>query len=162
MVPVVTHTLAFATGSWLNSRPERLPFATLVLWAAAVLLSHREVSPLDFKASKLIWLYVHIALASLSGALVKTRLGPSPIHQSGPKPNNAQIEGALQCPITREAMTDPRVLSCGHSVDGSGLSGLLRLTPQLCPVCRRPILSAAPNFTLRSVLEALHSGPESQ
>ena len=39
----------------------------------------------------------------------------------------------FQCPVTLETFTEPRVLTCGHTIDRVVLESL---TEKVCPVCR--------------------------
>jgi hypothetical protein len=69
----------------------------------------------------------------------------------------ARMNEILECPITKDVMDEPVVLSCGHSFESSAIRRHLKEVSQLCPMCRSVVTSiSAPSFAhiqMRSILK---------
>lgn len=59
------------------------------------------------------------------------------------------------CPLCNKIMTDPVVISCGHSFERTAIQEHLRLGEKHCPKCKQEVTSSelTPNLMLRSTIE---------
>lgn len=94
-------------------------------------------------------------LSQLMQFLYSTELVMSPKDEEIGAYHHQYPTDSFRCPLSREMMSDPVAIVCGHSFERNAIREHFRRGEKTCPICRERLTSTelTPNLSLRSSME---------
>mmetsp|Transcript_21106 Transcript_21106/g.81920 ORF Transcript_21106/g.81920 Transcript_21106/m.81920 type:complete len:238 (-) Transcript_21106:91-804(-) len=87
-------------------------------------------------------------------------LAPSAAVAMADERRRRAADDATRCPVCIATLVGATHLGCGHTYCVSCVTALVERAGALCPMCRRPVTSAAPSYAIRTLVASSGEEPE--